>query len=236
MMRTKDITYVPDEEPEEPEEEENVPSSQPSSQSSQPSGKTHLEHVTPSLTSGIPQLPQKRKVAKEENKNYECKACPKKFQRTSELRDHNFTVHLKMTYDCAECLKCYQTKKALAHHNKTVHSGIGAVKCTQENCNWQSKEVGSLHQHLLEVHGIGEPIVCNVVTPSGQKCGKVFKIQGASRPMPFFICKGSLNVNCVTIILLHRNKLRPMLGSTTRRLKQEKSISVIYVGKYLTMN
>ena len=80
-----------------------------------------------------------------------------------------------MTYDCAECLKCYQTKKALAHHNKTVHSGIGAVKCTQENCQWQSKEVGSLHQHLLEVHGIGEPIVCNVVTPSGQKCGKVFK-------------------------------------------------------------
>ena len=171
----KDITYVPDEEPEEPEEQENVPSSQPSSQSSQPSGKTHLEHVTPSLTSGIPQLPQKRKAAKEENKKYECKACPKKFQRTSELRDHNFTVHLKMTYDCAECLKCYQTKKALAHHNKTVHSGIGAVKCTQENCQWQSKEVGSLHQHLLEVHGIGKPIVCNVVTPSGQKCGKVFK-------------------------------------------------------------
>ena len=58
----KDITYVPDEEPEEPEQE-NVPSSQPSSQSSQPSGKTHLEHVTPSLTSGIPQLPQKRKAA-----------------------------------------------------------------------------------------------------------------------------------------------------------------------------
>ena len=131
----KDITYVPDEEPEEPEEpeeQENVPSSQPSSQSSQPSGKTHLEHVTPSLTSGIPQLPQKRKAAKEENKKYECTAFPKKFQRTSELRDHNFTVHLKMTYDCAECLKCYQTKKALAHHNKTVHSGIGAVKCTQE--------------------------------------------------------------------------------------------------------
>ena len=69
----KDITYVPDEEPEEPEQQENVPSSQPSSQSSQPSGKTH--HVTPSLTSGIPQLPQKRKAAKEENKKYECKVC-----------------------------------------------------------------------------------------------------------------------------------------------------------------
>ena len=54
--------------------------------------------------------------------------------------------------------------------------------------------------------------------------------------MPLFICKGSLNVNFVTIILQPRNKLKPMLGSTTRRLKQEKSISVIYVGKYLTIN
>ena len=86
------------------------------------------------------------------------------------MRDHNFTVHLQITYDCAVCLKCYQTKKALAHHNKTVHSGIRAVKCSQEDCKWLSKGVGSLHHHLLEIYGIGESIVCNAITPSVQKC------------------------------------------------------------------
>ena len=183
-----------------------------------------------------PNFPKKEMLPKKKTKKYECKACPKKIQRTSGLRDHNFTVHLKMTYDCAECLKCYQTKKALAHHNKTVHSGIGTVKCTQENCQWQSKEVGSLYQHLLEVHGIGEPIVCNVVTPSGQKSSKVFKNTRSFQAHASFHMQRQFKCELCAIILLPRNKLKPMLGSTTRRLKQEKSISVIYVGKYLTMN
>ena len=84
--------------------------------------------------------------------------------------------------------------------------------------------------------GLVNPLCVMLSLLQAKNVAKCLKIQGASRPMPLFICKGSLNVNFVTITLLHRNKLKPMLGSTTRRLKQEKSISVIYVGKYLTMN
>ena len=44
-----------------------------------------------SIGKGIPQLPKKRKVAKEENLKYPCKVCSRKFQRTSELRDHTLS-------------------------------------------------------------------------------------------------------------------------------------------------
>ena len=127
-----------------------------------------------SIAQGIPQLPKKRKVAKEENLKYPCKVCPKKFQRTSELRDHTYVVHLGQTFDCAECLKSYQTKKAYKNHEKLKHQGLGKIKCTQEGCDWADPNSGKLHNHLLTAHNIGEPIVCNVVLENCKKCGKIF--------------------------------------------------------------
>ena len=127
-----------------------------------------------SIARGIPQLPKKRKVAKEENLKYTCKVYTKKFQRTSELRDHTYVVHLGQTFDCAECLKSYQIKKAYKNHEKLKHQGLGKIKCIQEGCDWADPDSGKLHNHLLTAHNIGEPIVCNVVLENGKKCGKIF--------------------------------------------------------------
>ena len=127
-----------------------------------------------SIAQGIPQLPKKRKVAKEENLKYPCKVCSKRFQRTSELRDHTYVVHLGQTFDCAECLKSYQTKKAYKNHERLKHQGLGKIKCTQEGCDWADPDSGKLHNCLLTAHNIGEPIVCNVVLENGKKCGKIF--------------------------------------------------------------
>ena len=152
-----DVEEDPEDEPEEAEDQPGVSLSQ-----------------AESISQGIPQLPKKRKIAKEENLKYPCKVCSRKFQRTSELRDHTYVVHLGQTFDCAECLKSYQTKKAYKNHEKLKHQGLGKIKCTQEGCDWADPDSGKLHNHLLTAHNIGEPIICNVVLENGKKCGKIF--------------------------------------------------------------
>ena len=159
----KDPGYQPD-----PDEEE---IDQPEEAEDQPG--VSLSQAE-SISQGIPQLPKKRKVAKEENLKYPCKVCNRRFQRTSELRDHTYVVHLGQTFDCAECLKSYQTKKAYKNHEKLKHQGLRKIKCTQEGCDWADADSGKLHNHLLSAHNIGEPIVCNVVLENGKTCGKIF--------------------------------------------------------------
>ena len=159
----KDPGYQPDVE-EEPEDEPEEAEDQP--------GVSLFQ--AESISQGIPQLPKKRKVAKEENLKYPCKVCSRRFQRTSELRDHTYVVHLGQTFDCAECLKSYQTKKAYKNHEKLKHQGLGKIKCTQEGCDWADPDSGKLDNYLLTAHNIGEPIVCNVVLENGKKCGKIF--------------------------------------------------------------
>ena len=172
-----DITYVPDEEEEEEEdddgdgEEEQQEKGTTSSSSSIPH---HLSSQATSLRTGIPKLPAKRKAADESKKKYTCNVCSQKFSRSSELRDHTYTKHLGCSYDCTDCLKTYATKKALKYHNDTIHGGKAGVQCNEEGCSWEAKDVGKLHDHLLTVHGIGEPIVCQVIE-AGKKCNKVFK-------------------------------------------------------------
>ena len=56
-----------------------------------------------SVQKGIPQLPKKRAVVPESKKKYRCQVCNQGFQRTSELKDHNYTQHLGGSYSCAEC-------------------------------------------------------------------------------------------------------------------------------------
>ena len=77
-----------------------------------------------SVQKGIPQLP-KRAVVPESKKKYRCQVCNQGFQRTSELKDHNYTQHLGGSYSCAECLKSYVNEKGLKYHIKSV----GASPC-----------------------------------------------------------------------------------------------------------
>ena len=172
-----DITYVPDEEEEEDDDgdgdgEKEIQEQGESSSSS--SLHHHLASQQTSIKSGIPKLPAKRKAADETKQKYQCTVCSKKFSRSSELRDHTYTKHLGCSYDCTDCLKTYATKKALKYHNDTIHGGKAGVHCKEEGCKWEAKDVGKLHDHLLSVHGIGDPIVCNVIE-TGKKCNKVFK-------------------------------------------------------------
>ena len=165
----RDPEYDPNKDQAESEEEE--PEQEVSGEGA--SGGVTLSQAE-SIQKGIPQLPKKRKVVKEENLIYPCKICPRRFQRTSELRDHAYVEHLGQTYDCADCLKSYQTQKAYKNHVKIKHKGLGKVKCTQEGCPWEDADAGKLHNHLLKVHNIGEPIQCNIVLENGKKCGKIF--------------------------------------------------------------
>ena len=128
-----------------------------------------------SVEKGIPQLPKKRVVVPESKKKYRCQVCNQGFQRTSELKDHNYTQHLGGSYSCAQCLKCYVNEKGLKYHIKSIHKGEGKCKCTEEGCNWEDKDSGKLHQHLLTVHEIGDPLVCQVILEDGSTCKKVFK-------------------------------------------------------------
>ena len=170
-----DVTFVPGDEEEEDEDEDGdgEMEGQDKGQTSSSSLPHHLSSQQQSISSGIPKLPAKRKHADESNKKYTCNVCSKKFSRSSELRDHTYIQHLGLSYDCTDCLKTYATKKALKYHNDTIHQGKAGVQCKQEDCNWEAKDVGKLHEHLLKVHGIGEPIICNVIE-NGKKCAKVF--------------------------------------------------------------
>ena len=128
-----------------------------------------------SVQKGIPQLPKKRAVVPESKKKYRCQVCNQGFQRTSELKDHNYTQHLGGSYSCAECLKSYVNEKGLKYHIKSIHKGEGKCKCTEEGCDWEDKDSGKLHQHLLTAHEIGDPLVCQVILEDGSTCKKVFK-------------------------------------------------------------
>ena len=127
-----------------------------------------------SLQKGIPQLPRKRKGVDPNKLKYKCCICARRFQRTSERRDHNYTEHLGLTYDCEVCLKSYMHKKGLKQHIDTHHNKVGRCKCPQEGCDWADKDSGKLHNHLLVAHEIGEPVQCCVTMESGEKCGKIF--------------------------------------------------------------
>ena len=183
-----DPVYQPDADEEEPEEAEDQPG-------------VSLSQAE-SISQGIPQLPKKRKVAKEENLKYPCKVCSRKFQRTSELRDHTYVVHLGQTFDCAECLKSYQTKKAYKNHEKLKHQGLGKIKCTQEGCDWADADSGKLHNHLLTAHNIREPIVCNVVLENGKTCGKIFTNTRSFQTHAGFHMEKNISVTSVTDIFL----------------------------------
>ena len=118
---------------------------------------------------------QKRAVVPESKKKYRCQVCNQGFQRTSELKDHNYTQHLGGSYSCAECLKSYVNEKGLKYHIKSIHKGEGKCKCTEEGCDWEDKDSGKLHQHLLTAHEIGDPLVCQVILEDGSTCKKVSK-------------------------------------------------------------
>ena len=141
----------------------------------QPSSSISILSQQESVEKGIPQLPKKRAVVPESKKKYRCQVCNQGFQRTTELKDHNYTQHLGGSYSCAECLKCYVNEKGLKYHIRSIHKGEGKCKCTEEGCNWEDKDSGKLHQYLLTVHEIGDPLVCQVILEDGSTCKKVFK-------------------------------------------------------------
>ena len=71
-------------------------------------------------------------------------------------------------------MKQYTSKKALQLHFKLKHDNLGRVKCTEEDCDWTHQDPGTLHNHLLTKHEIGEPIVCKLKNSDGKECNKVF--------------------------------------------------------------
>ena len=162
----KDPDYKPPEESEEPEGKEGE--DQPPLPLSQAA----------SVSSGIPIGHTSRRGGKKakDPARYPiaCKICNDRFQKTNDLKDHNYVVHLGKTYDCADCMKQYTSNKALQLHFKMKHDNIGRVKCTEENCDWTHQDPGTLHNHLLTKHEIGEPIVCKMTNSDGKVCNKVF--------------------------------------------------------------
>ena len=159
---TKDSSYVAGHEEEEVEEDQ--PTSTSSSQQQ-------------SLLKGIPMGHKKRKVAGDKDpKIYRlvCAVCNDRFQRSNDKKDHIMVVHHGKFYDCLTCMKHFKSDKAFKAHIKTKHEGKGKVKCNQEGCPWVSNDPGQLHDHLLKIHEIGEPIVCKMENSDGKVCGKVF--------------------------------------------------------------
>ena len=128
-----------------------------------------------SISKGIPQLPKRRNIVPESKKKHRCQVCGQGFQKTNELKDHNYTKHMGGSFSCADCVKEYANEKGLKYHLKTIHKGEGRCKCPEEGCSWQDKDSGKLHQHLLTVHDIGQPLVCQVTLEDGSTCKKVFK-------------------------------------------------------------
>ena len=90
------------------------------------------------------------------------------------LKDHKYVQHLGRFYDCEVCVNHYKSEKALKTHIRTQHDSVGSAKCTEEGCQWSSKDPGQLHNHLLTEHQIGQPIKCQILNSDGVKCGKIF--------------------------------------------------------------
>ena len=132
--------------------------------------------IEESIATGIPMDRQKRSKKKDPNVfKIVCDLCQDRFQRSNDLADHKYVVHLGKTYDCETCIKHFRSQKALRTHFKLQHDGVGRVKCTEEGCDWKHNDPGQLHNHLLEKHGIGEPIKCQMKNSDGVTCGKIFK-------------------------------------------------------------
>ena len=187
-----------------------------------------------SVQKGIPQLPKKRAVVPESKKKYRCQVCNQGFQRTSELKDHNYTQHLGGSYSCAECLKSYVNEKGLKYHIKSIHKGEGKCKCTEEGCDWEDKDSGKLHQHLLTAHEIGDPLVLfwRMAVPAK----KFSRIPGPSRPMLLSIWKKSLNVTFVTGTSPLKLTERCIFQGTISHRMMKQGTNVNIVAKLLTWN
>ena len=99
-----------------------------------------------SISKGIPQLPKRRNIVPESKKKHRCQVCGQGFQKTNELKDHNYTKHMGGSFSCADCCKEYANEKGLKYHLKTIHKGEGRCKCPEEGCTWQDKDSGKLHQ------------------------------------------------------------------------------------------
>ena len=78
----------------------------------------HLGYPRKKVLKGHTSIAQKMAVAPESKKKYRCKVCNQGFQRTSELKDHNYTQHLGGSYSFAECLKFYVNEKGLKYHQE----------------------------------------------------------------------------------------------------------------------
>ena len=179
---------------------------------------------------------QKRAVVPESKKKYRCQVCNQGFQRTSELKDHIYTQHLGGSYSCAECLKSYVNEKGLKYHIKSIHKGEGKCKCTEEGCNWEDKDSGKLHQHLLTAHEIGDPLVCQVILKDGSTCKKVFKNTRSFKTHAAFHLEKSLNVIFVTGTSPLGPTVKCTLEGITKTRMMKPNISVNSVGKHLTWN
>ena len=179
---------------------------------------------------------KKRAVVPESKKKYRCQVCNQGFQRTSELKDHNYTQHLGGSYSCAECLKSYVNEKGLKYHIKSIHKGEGKCKCTEEGCDWEDKDSGKLHQHLLTAHEIGDPLVCQVILEDGSTCKKVFKNTRSFKTHAAFHLEKSLNVIFVTGTSPLKPTEKCTLEGITKTKMMKPNISVNSVAKHLTWN
>ena len=176
MARSEEVETVDD--------EDKDPDYRPPEESEEPEGKEEEDQPTlplsqaESVSSGIPIGHSSRRGGKKvkDPARYPlaCKLCPERYQKTNDLRDHHYVFHLNKTFDCADCMKQYTSKKALQLHFKLKHENLGRVKCTEDNCDWTHQDPGTLHNHLLTKHEIGEPIVCKLKNSDGKECNKVF--------------------------------------------------------------
>ena len=178
----QDVTFEPEKETETVEAEEDPDETQPHT-------------MEESIKSGIPMSRNKRQKKKDPAIfKYPCDLCGDRFQKTNDLRDHKYVLHLGKFYDCEACVKHYKLEKALIIHIKTTHNGVGRVKCSEEGCTWVSKDTGTLHQHLLTIHEIGEPIKCQMLNSDGVPCRKVFMF--SERPGVYKDVHKEKNVEC----------------------------------------
>ena len=107
-----------------------------------------ISHVQ-SLQNSEEPLTDSTEASEENNEEFSCNFCDKKFSQRGHLQVHMDALHNGLRFPCSHCGKEFKQKPHLQRHVESVHLGV-RYKCDQ--CDHQATQISNLVTHKEMVH------------------------------------------------------------------------------------